>query len=129
LNNDGTLVGLIYPRCDALWEAAEKLECSTKYQEETVGFTNPFQFHTLPSFKALLAAAGFSEVNIWQKTRTSQFPNASSFKDYIQGWLPHCGHFKDSFIDDWFENYVTLTNQESKRVIEMTYDTIYFSAQ
>ncbi len=84
LDGNGIFLGVIYPRCEELWKAAELLETSEEYRDEAVGFSNPYQFHTLTSFKQLLVSAGFSEVDIWQKPRSTTFPNSESFKRYIQ---------------------------------------------
>ncbi|MCL9782491.1 class I SAM-dependent methyltransferase [Vibrio sp. S4M6] len=129
LEKSGTFIGLIYPRCDALWKAAELLETVEPYSTQRKGFVNPYQYHTVSGFRALLQQAGFSDADVWQKSRSSEFESAHSFKGYIRGWLPHCRHFSDSFIDDWFDNYAELTEQCKEGAIAMEYQAIYFQAK
>ncbi|MBU2895352.1 class I SAM-dependent methyltransferase, partial [Vibrio hepatarius] len=59
LVNDGTFIGLIYPRCTDLWDAADWCETLPLYTELSKSFTNPYHFHTKEGIRSLLSQAGF----------------------------------------------------------------------
>jgi SAM-dependent methyltransferase len=126
LEAGGAFLGLIYPRCENLWRAAELVEDLPKYRSDTLNFTNPYHFYSLADFEKMLVAAGFVETKLWEESKQASFENKKAFKDYIFGWLPHCSHYDKSFIDDWFDKYVYLTKQMNSPTITMDYNIIFF---
>lgn len=124
----GTFIGLIYPRCSELWEAAEWCEQLPKYSTNSNSFENPYVFHTKDGFYKLLSDANFINIRIWLEDKETKFPSIDNFKDYITGWLPHCAYYGKDFINDWFEKYIDLTNQSAKNEITMAYKTMFFIA-
>ncbi len=128
LNAEGTFIGLIYPRCDELWEAAEWCESLPGYTERAKSFRNPYNFHTKEKMFDLLSDAGFQNIEIWQEERQTVFFEVKRFKDYIIGWLPHCSHFGHNLIHDWYPKYAELSQQKGADKVVMSYKTIFFIA-
>ncbi len=129
MQSEARFIGLIYPRCELLWQAAEILEVSKKYQHFFEHFSNPYQFHTLESFKQLLIKAGFDEtkITLCQESRSFCFPTEEALYNYILGWLPHAKITPPDFLKAWVTVYRRLTEQTQKNDIVMDYNVIMFT--
>ncbi|RSD32848.1 class I SAM-dependent methyltransferase [Vibrio pectenicida] len=128
LVNDGIFLGLIYPRCTDLWDAADWCESLPLYMELSKSFTNPYHFHTKEGMRSLLSKSGFHKITLWEEERQTRFKTQQEFINYIIGWLPHYGHYGQSFIKPWFNKYIELSQQQSSKEVIMSYQTIFFTA-
>lgn len=106
-----TFTGLIYPRCDSFWQAAENLVDTEAYHQYFTGFINPYHFYTLESFKGLLATAGFDDIQINQKEDVCNFRSDIQFTDYVKSWHPYFTVAPTSFATEWCKEYRRITGQ------------------
>ncbi|MGF1740248.1 methyltransferase domain-containing protein [Vibrio profundum] len=128
LSNNGTFIGLVYPRCESIWLPAESLESHPKWCKHFADFTNPYQFLTADDYRIQLHQAGFSSIKVEQNTYQKQFNSSTQFLHYIQSWLPHCNHLdpslRNEFIHDWHLLFSEM-NPFGPKVLE--YDSITFA--
>ena len=129
MQSGARFIGLIYPRCELLWQAAEILEKSSDYHHYFKNFSNPYQFHTLASFKQLLIKAGFDEakITLCQESRSFCFSTEETLYNYVLGWLPHAKITPPEFLQSWITVFRRLTEQTQKNDIVMDYDVIMFT--
>ncbi|CAM3721468.1 class I SAM-dependent methyltransferase [Vibrio aquimaris] len=128
LEKDGIFLGLIYPRCVGLWDAADWCENLPEYKVSSKLFVNPYCFHTKSDMENLLTQVGFTNIKLWEEERQTTFQTKEEFKGYIMGWLPHYHYYGQSFIKPWLHKYMELTDQMTNTEVTMEYKTIFFIA-
>ncbi|WP_114785846.1 class I SAM-dependent methyltransferase [Vibrio tetraodonis] len=128
LEKDGIFLGLIYPRCVGLWDAADWCENLSEHRISSKSFVNPYYFRTRLDMEMLLTRVGFTNIKLWEEERQATFQTKEEFKGYIMGWLPHYHHYGQSFIEPWLNKYMELTDQMTKKEVIMEYKTIFFIA-